>query len=623
MFSLLRQWKARGLRTLRWLRYGDTEAVSFFDDETPERVRRNWPIMTIAKWRFFCRLLWSAFLDAYRRVLWENRVFHPDALVGQAEGDYGKFQIGITAKNAFCMIRQSEGRVTLETNGAAHGIFFCVGRHALVRDTGVLTIWAEQTEASQKIFEKRVSALHAGWDCFWWEIPEPFRLTHAPLTLRWRLDGAPQRLFISAPVIVKREPSQCCLVLLADAVRPQDIGLYGHGGETPQIDAFFTPGAWFDHAYAQSNWTLPAFASIALSQYASQHGVVDPDRFATAMPRGIPTLAEAMRERGFYTYGSVAHRRCNHSLGHHRGFDHFRYAQTVESEFRSPGRAGANHMALQIEELCEYLQHVRGHQFFGFVHFFDTHFPFLHDPLHLQRTHLTHPDPLNSYVKRSFRGQLHPEEYDYIIAQYRTKVAALDAYLADLFQLLGTMEQMTVILASDHGYSFHQPLGTQLQVEGIHTPFLMRSTQHAMPQGLQSGYVESSIDIFATLCELYGITPRGSAVQGTPVVDRRGRVTTKKLALSELIYGETYQMRVMGDGGCQLLASAARMRPQLRPHDAVPQLCETAVGMDPEALLADPSWQRWRHLPYTDVLRNHLLAASHGAQSQRHVGSGQ
>ena len=65
-----------------------------------------------------------------------------------------------------------------------------------------------------------------------------------------------------------------------------------------------------------------------------------------------------MKSNGFFTYGSFAHLRCNHSIGHHRGFDHFSYSRTVKDKLNSAGIAGGNNMIKQIRELCDYLRNL-------------------------------------------------------------------------------------------------------------------------------------------------------------------------------------------------------------------------------------------------------------------------
>jgi arylsulfatase A-like enzyme len=62
-------------------------------------------------------------------------------------------------------------------------------------------------------------------------------------------------------------------VLCIDTLRADHVRSYGYDRETtPHVDALAQRGTLFETAYAHSNWTVPATASLLTSQHPSQHG---------------------------------------------------------------------------------------------------------------------------------------------------------------------------------------------------------------------------------------------------------------------------------------------------------------------------------------------------------------
>lgn len=540
----LRRLKMLLVRMVRILRYGDAEAVSFFDAGSPECLKENRATGRGVKIRFALREMVRSFTRSFVLFMREDRSLLPDLPLMKSKTLQGKYLIGLNFKNAFCLARDPSGEINLPEKGEPmEGIYFFLGRQLAGTDSGLLELYLESPTQKIKVLSKKVLSLPHNWDAYFIEIPSELQKKGGPIKLAWNITRPRNRVFLSTPVIKRTSQESTCLVLILDAVRPGDLGVYGNGSASPNIDRFFSSGAVFENSFSQSNWTLPTFASMALSRYASDHHVVDPDRYSRSMDRSIPTLAELLRSHGFYTYGSVSHRRCNHSLGHHRGFEHFSFGQTLAGQTLAPGKKGDNDLYLQLRELCDYLRNIRGVPFFGFVHFFDTHFPYLHHPGKLNRHHLLFQDSLNDTVWKSLLGKLDPEKHDYLFQSYLDKLRQLDEQLAELFRMLEMREKTTVILTSDHGYSFAHPLANDLSDEEIRTPFLVKSNEFQLNN--QGAFVESSIDLFPTITSLYGIEDK-TRRSGSPLFDPNR--SPKNHAISEIVYLDDYRLRILGKG---------------------------------------------------------------------------
>ena len=260
-----------------------------------------------------------------------------------------------------------------------------------------------------------------------------------------------------------------------------------------------------------------------------------------------------MKFNGFFTYGSFAHLRCNHSIGHHRGFDHFSYSRTVKDKLNNAGIAGRNNMIKQIRELCSYLRNFNNVNFFGFIHFFDTHFPYLNNPNRVNVNNLLFEDSINSIVQKSFGMQLNQSEYDFLYEEYISKLSELDYHLDELYSLLDQMENTTVIFTSDHGYSFNKnSLEKNLNNEEIQTPFIIKSNQFPLKPGIYDNFVQSSIDILPTVTGLYSIDDN-TRRSGAAIFDGDYQLNNKRYAVSELIYHNTYKIKIVGEENCQIL----------------------------------------------------------------------
>ena len=554
--AALKPLKTKLTRGGRLLRYGDAEAVSFFDKKTPEIVIWKWPLRIPAAMRTMCVRLARECVSTYTKIMRETRVLIPDVLKSPYRGRYAKFCIAASWKNAFCLLEEREGWIDVSIDESTLGIYLFIGKQLLSRARGTLSVYL-RAETEKRILARKLTSLHRNWEFFYYALTDDEK-AGAPGTvrLRWSVNRGGSGLLVSPPIVRRSKPSRKAIVIIADAVRPQDLGIYSGAPHTPNIDRFFSGSAVFENSFSQSNWTLPAFASIAMSRYASEHKVVDPDIYSRAMDRSVPTLAEMIRNSGFYTYGSVSHRRCNQSLGHHRGFDHFSYGQTLRGKVGTPGVRGDNDMRLQLREACDYIRNFRHLDFFGFIHLFDTHFPYLYSPGRLNAGNLLFEDAAASFVQKSFQGSLRDKEYDFITNEYFEKLSELDYLLGELFSLLSDMENVTVFFTSDHGYSFRHPLGDNLSDEEIHTPFLVRSNEFSLPPGRHQRFVESSIDLLPTMTELFSIDDR-AARSGTKIFDNFGRVATKEWAISEILYHETYVVKIVGMGNCSLLFESA------------------------------------------------------------------
>jgi arylsulfatase A-like enzyme len=128
------------------------------------------------------------------------------------------------------------------------------------------------------------------------------------------------------------------VLLVLDTQRADRLSCYGYHRETtPHLDALAAESSRFRRAFAAAHWTIPSHASMFTGLYPSAHTAT---QTYAALPETIPTLAERLRDGGYFTTAF-----CNNPLvgvvnnGLRRGFVSFlNYSGLLTSR---PNQAGA------------------------------------------------------------------------------------------------------------------------------------------------------------------------------------------------------------------------------------------------------------------------------------------
>lgn len=128
------------------------------------------------------------------------------------------------------------------------------------------------------------------------------------------------------------------VLLVLDTQRVDRLSCYGCKQETsPYIDQFAADATLFRHAIAAAQWTVPSHSSMFTGLYPSAHTTV---QSFSRLPPTIPTVAERLRDSGYYTAAF-----CNNPLvgvvnnGLRRGFLSFlNYSGLLTSHPNQAGR---------------------------------------------------------------------------------------------------------------------------------------------------------------------------------------------------------------------------------------------------------------------------------------------
>lgn len=248
------------------------------------------------------------------------------------------------------------------------------------------------------------------------------------------------------------------ILISIDTLRSDRLSCYGYKYKTsPHIDKLAEEGVLFENIYAQSPWTLPSHMSILTSLYPSVHGVQTTD---DSLSGDFITLAEVLKNNGYYTAAFVDASFVSAKYGFNQGFDIYD---------DSGGRIKViNKKAISfIEKFCATRKSPQS-KFFLFFHVFDVHGPYK-PPESYRNLFYNGKDPYDkdnhsmNLVKQM--PQLKYQEFgeitdiNYVRALYDSGIRYVDDQLEELFKRLkdlGIYDETLIVFTSDHGESLFE-----------------------------------------------------------------------------------------------------------------------------------------------------------------------
>ena len=318
-----------------------------------------------------------------------------------------------------------------------------------------------------------------------------FRVRH-----RQASAGDPSLPVWSSPTIyarrVRRENGPNLLLISVDTLRADHLGSYGYPLETDPFlrEAFAEGGTLFETCISSASSTGPSHMTMFTSLDPTVHGVLPTASFGTVLPRGVVTLASALRSAGLTTGAVTEDGPLGPARGFARGFDDF--AETVEA-----GRTKTRGRIARTLELAEaWLRRNGDKRFFLFVHTYEVHAPY------------TPPDPYADLFAEAPSPQGFPPHWNPIL--YDREIRHTDDRLRDFFAFLedaGLLRDTLVVLTSDHGEAFLEHgffgHGPDVHEEILRVPLMLRGP--LIPAGQRIPELVGLVDLMPTLLELLGV----------------------------------------------------------------------------------------------------------------------
>ncbi len=275
------------------------------------------------------------------------------------------------------------------------------------------------------------------------------------------------------------------LLLSVDTLRADRLGCYGYGLDTsPNIDGLAAESLLFEDCVCEVPLTSPSMVSMFTSRYPRLTGTT---RNGLRLSEDVPTIAEAFREAGFYTFCVQSNWTLKDKLcGLGRGFD------VYDDDFHQKrwGIIKAERLAEEVTEaaLRRFAERDPERPFFAWVHYTDPHAPY---EMH---------GNFNPSEKRAWRLK----KREKVSVKYDSEVAFTDHHIAHLLEALP--ENTAIVFVADHGESLyeHDYLGHGRRIfqTGLHIPLMVRAP------GLTPGRTQAparGIDVGPTLLGLAGL----------------------------------------------------------------------------------------------------------------------
>lgn len=317
--------------------------------------------------------------------------------------------------------------------------------------------------------------------------------------------AGPQRL--PAP-----DPPRGVLLIVVDTLRADYVGACGSDlGLTPEIDALAEDSLVFENAMAASSWTRPSIASMFTGQYPT---AVDVLTKQDVLDDSIDTLAERLAASGMRCLAVSTNGNAGRSFGFDQGFEEFVSRLPKRGYPDDFPVVPADEVTKKGLEMVDGLQ--ADEPFFLFMHYIDPHDPYLPHP-----ELMTEPEPagrysgsrrdleLIDYAHWTDRTEADTERLKWL---YSGEIKFCDLWLGKLFdglRMRGLLDDMLVIITSDHGEGLYdhgmRAHGTDLHIEQLHVPFIVRFPRDGAPQPARVETFASHVDIAPTILGAYGL----------------------------------------------------------------------------------------------------------------------
>jgi arylsulfatase A-like enzyme len=409
--------------------------------------------------------------------------------------------------------------------------------------------------------------------------------------------------YLTSRLAVASGDSPNVLVIVIDTLRADHLSSYGYPRPTsPEIDRLAQHGVLFENAIAPSSWSLPSHASLVTGRAVHEHGWGNVRQipwlgWGDSALNGLPTLGEALQQRGYGTGAFSANRvyfTSNVGLG--RGFIHFEdYFHSVGDAFvrtelgrefarRYMNRSGKSAFTRAFRtlglgswldkdsegsgdyggafgirkradevnrETLRWIEHDSKRPFFAFLNYLDVHY--------------SYGGP-QDYPKPGWGHGSIIDEYD---AGLKYDDDCIGRLLRRLDEL-GILKHTIVIITSDHGealgghgLTYH---GAALYRELIRVPLII-SCPGRIPEGLRIEQPVSNAAIASTVMELVG--GHSELFPGPPLSDLWRQPVSAQTwpdAISELPETNTIVAADRAMQGKEPLATDGSMRSAITPQ---------------------------------------------------------
>lgn len=341
------------------------------------------------------------------------------------------------------------------------------------------------------------------------------------------------------PLIYRPAPGGLKVILVSlDTLRADHLSSYGYSRKTsPHLDRLAEDSVLFEHAFAQSPWTLPSHLSLLFSLNSASHQVYLHNQ---SIDSSIPSLASHLKGRGYLTGAFTGGGYMSSIYGFPKGFDRYdEPADNLPPDFR------AREAEYLFNTAAAWLNHNWDKKFFLFLHTFQIHGPYecpspWNESFLAEDHKWKHIDVKDALQEAGNDHSFSPEEIDNIVALYDGGIKYTDEILikslVEHLKKLGIYDQTVLIITSDHGEEFYDHNGWlhgyTLYNEQLKVPLIIK-LPHSQNPGSRIPAKVRLIDVMPTILELASIKP--GSIDGESLLDMiNGKESRDRVFISDL-----------------------------------------------------------------------------------------
>ena len=277
------------------------------------------------------------------------------------------------------------------------------------------------------------------------------------------------------------------LLITIDTLRRDHLGVYGYPRETsPFMDRLAREGMMFKHVITPLPSTAPSHASILTSLHPLTHGL---SSNAAPLTDKAQTIAEVLKQGGYYTIGTVAAGFLSAQYNFSQGFDSFSDKWETKPKINTPFDRVAEMVNESLyQQIDDYLLHPQNKNkpLFIWVHYFDPHFPY------------------RDIKSITFKTKLQEHPHRKTIELYDKEIRYTDEHIEKLYEYLKKKrisKRMVTCITADHGEEFGEH-GTanghaDFYSEDTFVPLIFHG--YGIPRGKAIDQYISTMDIPVTL----------------------------------------------------------------------------------------------------------------------------
>jgi len=334
------------------------------------------------------------------------------------------------------------------------------------------------------------------------------------------------------------------LLYVVDALRSDHLSCYGYSRQTsPNLDSFAKNSSLFINCYANSSWTKSSAATILTGLLPENHKTMSRD---SSLPRNLQTLAELLKDNGYYTIAFITNHNINEDFCFDQGFDNSIFLP--ENLLSKSVYAKSDELNKYVFAFFDKFLGVKNRKpFFAFIWSMDPHNPYTPDRSVSGKFGIGQYEPIDAnfgLLSKFRRGSLVPTEsqLQYVKALYDQEIFFNDKSFGSLLKEMKQRDiykDSVIIFTADQGEEFRDHggygHGLTLYNEVIRIPLVIKSNR--IKKGEKDFNVQHT-DIFPTILDILDIEPAckpdGDSLLKAENLENRYIISQEKLDLNDV-----------------------------------------------------------------------------------------